>query len=46
MFLLLLMVLSLALVYFFDFKQALEEFTKHYKFFTEDINKKSINKQK
>ena len=46
MFLLLLMVLSLALVYFFDFKQALEEFTKHYKFFTEDANKKSINKQK
>ena len=33
-------------LYFFDFKQALEEFTKHYKFFTEDVNKKSINKQK
>ena len=46
MFFLLLMFLSLALVYFFDFKQALEEFTKHYKFFAEDVNKKSINKQK
>ena len=34
------------LFFFFNFKQALEEFTKHYKFFTEDVNKKSINKQK
>ena len=33
-------------LYFFDFKQALEEFTKHYKFFTSDKTEKSINKQK
>ena len=33
-------------LYFFDFKQALEEFTKHYKFFTTDKSDKSINKQK
>ena len=33
-------------LYFFDFKQALEEFTKHYEFFTEDVNKQIINKQK
>ena len=33
-------------LYFFDFKQAIEEFNKHYKFFTSDKQEKSINKQK
>ena len=33
-------------LYFFDFKQAIEEFAKHYKFFTTDKSEKSINKQK
>ena len=33
-------------LYFFDFKQAIEEFGKHYKFFTTDKSEKSINKQK
>ena len=33
-------------LYFFDFKQAIEEFNKHYKFFTTDKTEKSINKQK
>ena len=33
-------------LYFFDFKQAIEEFNKHYKIFTTDKSDKSINKQK
>ena len=36
-------------LYFFDFKQAIEEFNRHYKFFTSDktdSKTKSINKQK
>ena len=33
-------------LYFFDFKQAIEEFNKHYHFFTTDKSDKSINKQK
>ncbi len=33
-------------LYFFDNKQAIEEFDKHYKFFTSDKEKKKINKQK
>ena len=33
-------------LYFFDFKQAIDEFGKHYKFFTTDKSEKSINKQK
>ena len=33
-------------LYFFDFKQAIEEFGRHYKFFTSDKSKQSINKQK
>ena len=33
-------------LYFFDFKQAIDEFNKHYHFFTTDKSDKSINKQK
>ena len=33
-------------LYFFDFKQAIEDFSKHYKCFTSDKSKQSINKQK
>ena len=33
-------------LYFFDNKQAIAEFDKHYKFFTSDKEKKKINKQK
>ena len=33
-------------LYFFDFKQAIEEFNRHYKIFTSDKPNKSINKQK
>ena len=33
-------------LYFFDFKQAIEEFNRHYKVFTSDKPNKSINKQK
>ena len=33
-------------LYFFDFKQAIEEFNKHYQTFTTDKSDKSINKQK
>jgi len=33
-------------LYFFDFKQSIEEFNKHYKIFTTDKSDKSINKQK
>ena len=33
-------------LYFFDFKQAIEDFNKHYKTFTTDKSDKSINKQK
>ena len=33
-------------LYFFDFKQAIEDFSKHYKIFTSDKSKQSINKQK
>jgi hypothetical protein len=33
-------------LYFFDFKQAIEEFNKHYHCFTTDKSDKSINKQK
>ena len=33
-------------LYFFDFKQAIEDFNKHYKCFTSDKSKQSINKQK
>ena len=34
-------------IFFFDFKQAIEDFNKHYKIFTTDkANEKSINKQK
>ena len=33
-------------LYFFDNKQAIEDFDKHYKFFTSDKEKKKINKQK
>ena len=33
-------------IYFFDFKQAIEEFNKHYHCFTTDKSDKNINKQK
>ena len=33
-------------LYFFDFKQAIEDFNKHYHCFTTDKSDKSINKQK
>ena len=33
-------------LYFFDFKQAIKEFDKHYKFFTTEKSGKSITKQK